>query len=327
MSNASGCGRRYRGFTLIELLVVIAIIALLIGILLPALGAARNSARLLVCLSNQRSIGQAYETYLSDQGIGKGIYTTVYPQFLPDFQERYPEMVGGFFGPAYLQGSNASVGAILDEMGRQINSSNVPRHMWYPMVTLAEHSGVAPEAAEDTWFTCPNAVGQLSTREDPLSSAGGARSTWPWINFMIADRDREFPEDDAAATFTEYWFNDVPPPSPEQVSSNVSLTYTGGPITVAGIEPGVNARPRQHLERTASELVLAYEALDWRPRHISGGGSYKANENYSDSRTAGSTLLFGDMHAEFVPRAVMVGTGDKFGAANQFWAWGHVYPN
>lgn len=58
--------RKQHAFTLVELLVVIGIIAVLISLLLPALGRVRASARSLKCMSNLRQIGIAYQLYRND---------------------------------------------------------------------------------------------------------------------------------------------------------------------------------------------------------------------------------------------------------------------
>jgi prepilin-type N-terminal cleavage/methylation domain-containing protein/prepilin-type processing-associated H-X9-DG protein len=90
-----------KAFTLIELLVVIAVIAILMGILMPALKVAREQARGITCMANQRSLAHAYIMYADENegSICKGFATHTATAGIPSWALPPLDYTGGSVVP------------------------------------------------------------------------------------------------------------------------------------------------------------------------------------------------------------------------------------
>jgi prepilin-type N-terminal cleavage/methylation domain-containing protein len=143
-----------RGFTLVELLVVIAIIALLMGILMPALSRVRQLAFRLTCGTNLSGVGKAMMIYAND-----------YEDELPKAGGR--NSAWGAVNNWTASNRNLAFGLQADGSGGKANINS----SFYLLVKYAE---VTPES-----FVCK---GDSGTSEFKLSEVGGLPSTFELID-------------------------------------------------------------------------------------------------------------------------------------------------
>jgi len=192
---------RQRAFTLVELLVVIGIIAVLVGVLLPALQAARRQAAAVKCATQLREIGNAYQMYAMENK--------------------------GYYPPSQLQTSSSSMKYNVDGVDYPIGTNTTGAY-WFTFLAkyvtkskmgyASGNAGGAVDARNSVFWGCPNwepirAGGTTNAPFGNLSPVqlGYGATYWPDASpTRPADRADGYPLLERSS-FIQGWLRNPPP--------------------------------------------------------------------------------------------------------------------
>jgi prepilin-type N-terminal cleavage/methylation domain-containing protein len=183
---SSSFSRSRRGFTLIELLVVIAIIAILIGLLLPAVQKVREAAARMSCSNNLKQIGVACHSYNDANGelppgmlVGRGISWTdenrIGPTWavliLPYIEQDnlYRTVVTSVQNYQNFSKSNASAGGFNDQGWRAIRGTQIKTY-----ICPSEANAQVPGTRAGGGWARGNYGGNMGPGDPGQTAYGGA---------------------------------------------------------------------------------------------------------------------------------------------------------